>query len=586
MDRITKNLMESFLEEYEFESEGEACDFEKFSNYCIISHEHSETFKIDDVTVGSSNDTGLDGVAIIVNGRIVNSIEEVDDLSNLNGYLEAKFIFVQSKTSTRFESGDMLKFFEGVFDFFEEEPTLSRNKQVLYKAEIAKHIYSLTRLMSRGRPICKLYYVTTGKWHNNDTNLVKRIDSKKEKLLETENFEQVDIYPLGSNDLRKLYQSTILTIATDIVFANRIVLPEITGISESYIGLLPFSEYKKLIIDEYDNIRLSIFYDNVRAFQTYNDVNTKIKKTIESGNIDRFAVLNNGTTIIAKSLDTVGNKFTIRDYQIVNGCQTSHVIYDCRNTPGIEDLHIPVKIIVAEDEVISDIILATNSQTPVKKEELVALSEFQKKLENYYNSFESSGEERLYYERRSKQYNSRGEVPKSRIITVKDQIKTFAAMFLEQPHKVGQIYKNLFKDIGIKIFNENHQPIAYYTSSLAYYKLDNLLNSRAKGKKKLDSKFKKYKYHLLMIFRYLVTNSKTPNINNEKQINSYCKKINSILHNQNKCKKHFEKSVCVLEAICTSLGYDMNNHEKISTQEFVKKLQQTLEQEFIENESK
>ncbi|MBV6622243.1 MAG: AIPR family protein [Rivularia sp. (in: Bacteria)] len=584
MDRITKNLMESFLQEYELESEGEACDFEKFSNYCIISHEHSETFKIDEVTVGSSNDTGLDGIAIIVNGRIVNSIEEVDDLSTLNGYIEAKFIFIQSKTSSRFESGDMLKFFEGVFDFFEEEPTLSRNKQVSHKAKIAQHIYSLPRLMSRGRPICKLYYVTTGKWHNNDTNLVKRIDSKQAKLLETENFEQVYIYPLGSNEIRKLYQSTILTIATDIIFERRIVLPQITGISESYIGILPFPEYKKLIIDEFDNIRLSIFYDNVRAFQTYNDVNTKIKNTIESGNIDRFAVLNNGTTIIAKSLDTVGNKFTIRDYQIVNGCQTSHVIYDCRNTSGIEDLHIPVKIIVAEDEVISDIILATNSQTPVKKEELEALSEFQKKLENYYNSFDSSQEGRLYYERRSKQYNSRAEVPKSRIITVKDQIKTFAAMFLEQPHKVGQIYQNLFKDIGTKIFHENHQPVAYYTSSLAYYKLENLLNSR--GKNKLDSKFKKYKYHLLMIFRYLVVGYKTPNINKDKEINSYCKKINSILCSKTKWKKYFEKSAHLLEEFCDNLGYDMGNRDKIFSQEFVKQLQQKLEQELVENESK
>jgi AIPR protein len=104
-----------------------------------------------------------------------------------------------------------------------------------------------------------------------------------------------------------------------------------------------------------------------------------------------------------------GNRFTIRDYQIVNGCQTSHVLYNCKNFGGIDNLQVTVKIIVTDkDDVINSIIKATNHQTPVKKEELEALSAFQKKLEQYYDSYEySDAGERLYYERRSKQYQDR-----------------------------------------------------------------------------------------------------------------------------------------------------------------------------------
>jgi hypothetical protein len=275
MDRITKSLMEAFMKEHEIESEGEATDFEKFCNYCVISREYPETFKIEDVSVGNQNDTGLDGIAILVNGRLVDSIEEVDDLADMNKRIEATFIFVQSKTSNNFDSGEMLKFFEGVSDFFEEEPILVRNDMVTQKTEIASHIYSKSNMMSRGRPVCKLYYVTTGKW-TDDKNLVKRINAKKKSIEDKGIFEKVEIQALGADELRKLYQSTKLTLTTDIFFVNRVVLPEISGISQSYIGTLPFSEFRKFISDEFDNIRLSIFYDNIRAFQGKNDVNYDI----------------------------------------------------------------------------------------------------------------------------------------------------------------------------------------------------------------------------------------------------------------------------------------------------------------------
>ncbi len=349
MDRITKSLMEAFLKEHEIDSEGEAKDFEKFCNYCVISREYPETFKVEDVCVGNQNDTGLDGIAIIVNGRLVDSIEEVDDLADMNKRVEATFIFVQSKTSNNFDSGEMLKFFEGVSDFFEEEPILVRNEMVAQKAEIATHIYSKSSMMLRGGPLCKLYYITTGKW-TDDKNLVKRINAKRKEIEDKDIFEKVDIQALGADEIRKLYHSTKLALTTDIIFANRVVLPEISGISESYIGILPFSEFRKLIVDEFDNIRLSIFYDNIRAFQGNNDVNHDIESTLKSGELDRFSVLNNGITIIAKSLALVGNRFTIRDYQIVNGCQTSHVLFNCRNLTDINNLQIPVKISVLKKD--------------------------------------------------------------------------------------------------------------------------------------------------------------------------------------------------------------------------------------------
>ncbi len=580
MDRITKNLMQAFLKEHEIDSEKEDVDFEKFCNYCVISREYPETFKVEDICVGSANDTGLDGIAIIVNGKLVDDIEEVDDLIDTNKRLEAIFfIFIQSKTSNNFDSGEMLKFFEGVSDFFEEEPILARNEMVAQKAKIAQYIYDKSNIML-GRPVCKLYYITTGKW-NDDRNLVKRIDFKTKEFESKDIFDKVDIKTLGADQIRQIYQSTKLALTTDIVFANRVVLPEISGISESYIGTLPFSEFKKLITDESNNLRLSIFYDNIRAFQGSNDVNHDIEKTLKSGFLDRFSVLNNGITIIAKSLGTVANKFTIRDYQIVNGCQTSHVLFNCMNLEGIDNLQIPVKIIVTdEDDVINSIIKATNHQTPVKKEELAALSEFQKKLEQFYNSYDFDDKgERLYYERRSKQYHARADVPKNRVITIPDQIKTFGAMFLDKPHRVSRSYGELSREIGTTIFNIDHSPSPYYTSAFAYYRLENLFNQR--NRNKLDLKYKKCKYYLLMALRHLIVGAKTPPSNNHRQMEKYCNQIISVLKKQTKYFDLFEKATELFEQQCKELDISIENRDEITKNNFVEQFKQKLEQEFI-----
>jgi len=67
----------------------------------------------------------------------------------------------------------------------------------------------------------------------------------------------------------------------------------------------------------------SIFYENVRDWQEYNSVNSEIKGSLESEpQKARFALMNNGVTIIAKTLRATGNRFHIEDFQIVNGCQS------------------------------------------------------------------------------------------------------------------------------------------------------------------------------------------------------------------------------------------------------------------------
>lgn len=202
--------------------------------------------------------------------------------------------------------------------------------------------------------------------------------------------------------------------------------------------MIPFKEFKKIIVDENDRIQ-NVFEDNVRDFQgDSNDVNKRILSTITGESVYLFSVLNNGVTIVTNSLNNTGDTFTIKDYQIVNGCQTSNVMYNNRTSENIDEIHSPIKIRATENEDIKNqITFATNSQTQIKKEQLASVTQFQRHLEQYYNSFE--GDKRHYYERRSKQYNRDSYLVKTKIITIPYQIKSFSSMFWTVSIKVNPI---------------------------------------------------------------------------------------------------------------------------------------------------
>ncbi len=88
MDKITSSLVKELLETQEIPSEWESRDFEKLVNYSVISNEYNKTFDIESVSIWSWNDTWIDWVAIVVNGQLIESTVEVDDLIEKNNFLE------------------------------------------------------------------------------------------------------------------------------------------------------------------------------------------------------------------------------------------------------------------------------------------------------------------------------------------------------------------------------------------------------------------------------------------------------------------------------------------------------------------
>jgi len=287
-------------------------------------------------------------------------------------------------------------------------------------------IYERSSKFKRANPVCRLYYVTTGKWQSGDPHLEARRAAVIADLEETNLFDEVEFMPVDAGLLQKFYRQTKNAISKEFIFNNKTVLPEIPKIRESYLGHLPVSEFIKLLEDESGEMLRVLFYDNVRDWLDSTPVNDEIRGTLEKDKA-LFVLMNNGITIIARHLQAVGNKFTIEDYSIVNGCQTSNVLFEQRETLD-DSVIVPLRLIHTQDEdVINAIVKATNRQTEVKEEQFYALQEFPKELEEFFQTYHDPY--KLFYERRTRQYD-RLEIEKTRIITPANMIRAFAAMFL------------------------------------------------------------------------------------------------------------------------------------------------------------
>jgi hypothetical protein len=173
MDRISESLLKEFSKENNVAGLPEDERFEHFCSFITVKRQYSETFDTEDIVTGAGNDTGIDGIAIIVNGALITDIDAFNEMEKQTSTLDVVFVFVQAERTPGFDSGKISTFGFGVLDFFKHKPKLKQNEAVQGAADIAAAIFDKGSKFKRGNPICRLYYVTTGKWVG-DANLVDR----------------------------------------------------------------------------------------------------------------------------------------------------------------------------------------------------------------------------------------------------------------------------------------------------------------------------------------------------------------------------------------------------------------------------
>lgn len=555
VDRISEALLKEFVEGNNLTKLKEDKQFEHLAAYLAVRRFYSDQFDTFDVVTGAGDDTSIDGFAALVNGRLIADVDELDEIDR-GGTLDVTFVFIQAERSSGFDGAKIGNFGTGAVDFFKPEPKLRRNDHIKEAVKLMNAIYDRGNEFKKGNPVCRLEYITTGKWLD-DEALLGRIAIIKEDLEKLNQFERVEFVPSGAVQLQALYRQAQNVIERNFKFDKAEALPAIPNVQESYIGYMPASEFLKLVVNDDGDIMPVLFLENPRDWLDYNEVNLAISETLDSESKTRFVLMNNGVTIIASELRPKGENFFIGGYSIVNGCQTSHVLFDAKDQLD-DTVMIPVRLIATQDEdVINDIIKATNTQTEVKDEQFFALRKFSKRLEEYFNTY--AGDQRLFYERRTGQY-ARLNIEKTRIINAPTLIRTCAAMFLQEPHRATKNYKDTKRKVGKEILADEHRLEPYYVAALAYYKLDLAFRTR-----RIDAAYKSARFHLLMAMRILANNDPLPRMN-ENKMEGYCKDILAILWDKDKTEALIASAVEIIE---NAAGGDLNR-DNIRIEPFTK----------------
>ena len=229
-------------------------------------------------------------------------------------------------------------------------------------------------------------------------------------------FDLKDIYRIATqeNNLQEIEVSI-----SDYTDKGLLCLPASLKTQDyaSYLVVMP----GEILAQIYDKYGQKLLEQNVRTFlQFKGNTNKKMQITVKE-EPERFFAYNNGLTCTASSIeveeqDNVLKIVQLNGLQIVNGGQTTSVIYNCyKNKQDIKNIFVQMKLSVVskEDEYadfVGKVARYANSQNPVKESDFFSNSPFHKTFKELSERIwapMSGGQQiknKWYYERTRGQY--------------------------------------------------------------------------------------------------------------------------------------------------------------------------------------
>ena len=551
VEPIINSRFKRFRDKMELTNIPDGIAFEQFVNYTILIAHQPDAFNGDNelfeaVNVGGEKDMGIDGIAIKLNGIFIRNIEEAQDLVKKFPRILIEFIFIQSKYKSNFDKGEFNNFTDGVREFLSEGQKQPVDDKIKALIKIKEYLISENVVYKwDDNPAVRLYYVVMGKWHGSKHQQALA-ETFQEDILALNIYKKPLVHFIDHENFKAILDSNENNFEVVINSIDTMPLTSVERVDNSCILLCYGSELKKLLTTPDGLIRKSLFDDNVRDYQGDNSINSEISKTINE-EPQKFALLNNGITIVCEKYIPSNRQITLKNPQIVNGCQTSHVIFhNSEHDEALAKTSIVVKLISTLDtEITNQIVRGTNRQNIVFDEAFEATKKFHKDLEDFINAL-SPEYEKFYYERRSKQYDHNPSINHFQKINLRLIIQSFIGMFINEPHISHRHESKLLEMYSNIVFQEYQSKLAYFTACLAFYKIESLFRKSLLDKRSLYA----FRTHLLMIFREIVAGS-CPDINNEQMIDEHCHLVLKVLKDNEKTTEYFKRAGEIFEEVRT-----------------------------------
>lgn len=558
MHRVVRSHLNDFNAKYSVEW-NEAKSFEAFVNYTSFRTLCAEAVDPKDL-VYDGDDPGIDGVMIFLDDVFVSSNEEVDDFfQSRKRDVDASIILTQAKSGESWDKKEITTFQSAAQAFFSDENSYPHSEYIASAKDVFDRVIQNVGKLRGGKPNVICYFANTARAADNREILGAR-KAMESSLRETGLFRSVKVELLDRDRVIDFWTAAEGQVEATLRVLGSAAFPKAPEIEEGYVVTVKAKDFiEHILTGSNGRIRQRIFEENVRDFiGIEGQINSEMAATLhDQTKQKRFGVLNNGVTIISPDIRVTGFDIYLRDFQIVNGCQTSNVLFDNRQSIS-EDTTVMLKIVETSDaSVVDDIVRSTNRQTKVEEDQFLATLDAVKGLERYFDARGAEEEYRLYFERRKNQYSSHENVKAIRVFDIKEIARCVSAMFLDKPDVASRYPNRLTGEMRDMVFSKEYSEEVYHVAAYALYRVKLLLSNG-----KIDPKYSKLRWHILMAIKYLVLGENMPQLGS-KRIAKSCSDIEKFVNGND------EDTISKIRDLCSAI-VDINDitRDRIKTPAF------------------
>jgi hypothetical protein len=511
LHRVVKAHLDDFVQRFSLDlSEDRA--FESF-----VAHVVLRAFTADNVPpaelIYDGDDPGIDSVLVFIDDKYISSAEEVQEaFSGKKRDLDATICFLQCKSGEAWQKAQINTFQSAVIDFLGDSPAYPHSDYMRNAAAVFSAVIKNVGKLRGGKPKGVAYFATTG-MKPEDREILAAFSALERSAEKTGFFSEFKVEGLDRDRIVSLWNSADGPVEATLPVLAMAAFPKAPDVEEGYVVTAKARDFiEHVLSDATGKLRQRIFEENVRDFIGIdNEVNSEIANTIkDSDRQKRFGILNNGVTIISPDVRVQGNELFLRDFQIVNGCQTSNVLFDQREEVS-DSATLMLKIIETDNaKLVDEIVRSTNRQSKVQDEQFLATLDCVKAIEQYFIARGKDETHKLFFERRKNQFANE-DVKAIRVFDIKEVARATASMFLNKPDLASRYPNRLTGEMQDTVFKREYVEDIYYTSAFALYRLQLLLsNSR------IDPKYGKLRWHILMAARLYLEGDVAVQLNSPK----------------------------------------------------------------------
>jgi len=415
------------------------------------------------VNGSGSNDGGFDGIYL----------EEDEDENTLH-------IF-QIKSSSSIGDNELTKFVNDFRTLFVYGNTLN----LPLNEKVSSALQNYQNLVSSGRVVeTRLYFVFNGEKTGSQK---PRIDRHVDNTDNLQVFDSQDLYDridglVAERKKRKPVTFSFMAEKSNISLRSdpqALISFSIQNVKAVNFRLPALELCKLLNLEQRLNKRIdTIFSDNIRGFLRYNKTNKNIRTTLLSNDAEYFPFLNNGITIIAervkipKEMQVGFYPLEVANPVIVNGLQTTHVIYDIyrQNPDKLEGVYVVVRLYeTTESELIDKITEATNTQSPINFRDKISTRRF-----NDYTKEIFANAGIGYLSKRGETFDNQLSISLNKSVHSETVLKFWYATFYEQPERAKSSKSKVLEELFDATTNKNNSLYHWFNGekeSLIYQQL-------------------------------------------------------------------------------------------------------------------